>query len=284
MDARQDDAELISQYIANRDPGSREAIILRYVPLVHYTLGRLGLSQSMGADYEDAVSQGFLGLIEAVDRFDPAFGAQFSTYAMLRVRGKVLDHLRSMDWLSRGARQRVRAVQQAISSLWCVLQRAPSDDELASHLKIDLPRLHRALTDSSRMMISLDSLVESDGDEATSLHELLPDEEHAGPAEAYEECDLKSRLVETLKALSEREQMVLSLYYHEELTFKEIGAVLEVSESRVCQLHGRAVMNLRALLRQPYPETGRPPPIPPPRRDEAMNNRSADFSLQPTAG
>lgn len=248
MSTLRDDAELINRFVISRDSALREDIILRYVPLVHYVLGRLGMSRTMGSDYEDAVSQGLLGLIEAVDRYNPAYGTQFSTYATLRIRGRVLDHLRSLDWLSRTARRRAKTIQEATNTLWSSLGRAPSDEELAANLSIDMPTLQQALTDSARVIVSLDAVVETDGESDASLHELLADDRQSNPADAYDEQDLKSRLLLALKSLSEREQLVLALYYYEELTLKEIGAVLEVSESRVCQLHSRAIMNLRSAL------------------------------------
>lgn len=245
---KRDDFDLITRYVAHHDPALREEIIVRFIPLVHFVLGRLGISQSMSADYEDAASQGLIGLIEALDRFDPKFGTQFSTYATVRIRGKILDHLRSMDWLSRGARQRIHAVQNAVTSLWGSLGRSPTDDELATHLQIDLNQLHRTMIEGSRMIVSLDMITQNN-DEEESLHEVLTDHDQETPAEQYEEEELQARLVQALSTLSEREQQILSLYYYEELTFKEIGAVLEISESRVCQLHGRAIISLRANLK-----------------------------------
>ncbi len=155
-----EDAELIRNFLANREPALREELILRYVPLVYFVLSRLGLSRALGQDYEDAASQGLMGLIEAVDHYDPAYGTQFSTYATLRVRGRVLDHLRSLDWLSRSARRRTRIVQEATNELWNRLERSPSDEELADYLKIDLPTLQKALVDASHVIFSLDTMVE----------------------------------------------------------------------------------------------------------------------------
>ncbi|MCI0521613.1 MAG: FliA/WhiG family RNA polymerase sigma factor [Chloroflexi bacterium] len=248
MDVKRDDSDLIQQYCASREGRLREEIILRYVPLVHYVLGRLGISQSLGADYEDAASQGLLGLIEAVDRYDPSHGAQFSTYATLRIRGKAIDHLRAHDWLSRGARKRARIVQDGISTLWETLQRTPTDEEIASHLDMDVAKVQQALVDSSRMIVSLDAAVTADGEEETSLHELLPGEDQAEPSQAVEDDEMKALLAQALRSLPEREQMILSLYYYDELTFKEIGEVLSISESRVCQLHSRMMTTLKAML------------------------------------
>jgi RNA polymerase sigma factor for flagellar operon FliA len=248
MADRRDDSELIRRFLANRDPALREEIVLSYLPLVHFVLGRLGLSQSLGPDYEDATSQGLIGLIEAVDNFDPCYGTQFSTYATVRVRGRVLDHLRSLDWLSRTARRRARAVQKAITHLWGVLQREPTEEELAKYLEYDPPMLQRALLDSSHVIVSLDATLPAEGEGESSFHEILADEHQIDPAGALDEQEMTTHLVSALKSLPEREQLLLSLYYYEQLTFKEIGEVLSVSESRVCQLHARAVMELRGLL------------------------------------
>jgi RNA polymerase sigma factor for flagellar operon FliA len=252
MTNQREDAELIRRYVASRDPALREEIILSYIPLVHFVLGRLGLSQSQGPDYEDAASQGLIGLIEAVDNFDLRFGTQFSTYATVRVRGRVLDYLRALDWLSRTARRRARAVQQAITDLWGALQRAPTDEELAKYLQYDQPTLQQALLDSRHVVVSLDSTVHAEGENEGSFHELLPDEDQIDPADALDDQESRSHLVNTLKSLPERQQLLLSLYYNENLTFKEIGEMLGVSESRVCQLHARAMMELRGLLLPPY--------------------------------
>ncbi len=251
-----EDTALIQRYAASRDPALREAIILRYVPLVHYVLGRLGVLRQASAEYEDLVSAGLLGLIDAVDRFDATRGTRFSTYAALRIRGQVLDYLRSQDWLPRGARQRARAAQQAVNTLWAELGRAPTEQEIASHMELDLAKLRQALTDASHMILSLDEAGVTE--EEASLHEVLPDEDQPDPAQALLEKELQMRLIEALKELPEREQHILALYYYEGLTMKEIGAVFGVSESRICQIHAAAVMTLRAILQdKARPSNGR---------------------------
>ncbi len=250
MDTRKDDAELINHFLKTRDPQTREEIILRYIPLVHFVLGRLGISQAIGADYEDAASQGILGLIEAVDRYDASHGTQFSTYAILRIRGKVIDQLRSHDWLSRGARQRARQLQGAIDSFWEKHQRSPTDEELAATLQWDEEGLRRAFMDSSHILLSLDTIVTSEGEETISFHEIVADEEQENPDALVENEELKQILMQIIHSLPEREQLVLSLYYYEHLTFKEIGMVLDVSESRVCQLHAKAILSLRSKLKR----------------------------------
>lgn len=250
MDSHKRDADLFTSYITNRDPTIRDEIILNYLPLVHFVLGRLNFSQSMGADYEDAASQGLIGLIEAFDRYDPSYGTQFSTYATLRIRGRVLDHLRSLDWLSRTARKRARAVQQATTHLWGELHRAPTDDELASYLGMDQAALQKALVDANHVIISMDSDLTKDGESETSLHDVLADESQNNPAELLDEKELEEHLIKAIRDLNERQQTLLSLYYYEKLTLKEIGDVLSVSESRVCQLHARAVIDLKSIITQ----------------------------------
>jgi RNA polymerase sigma factor for flagellar operon FliA len=242
------EADLLSRFLATHSPELREELVLRYVSLVHFVLGRLGLSQDLGNDYEDLVNQGLLGLIEAVDRYDPSYNTQFSTYATFRIRGKVLDYLRSLDWLSRTARHRTRDIRQAITILTERFQRNPTDAELAQHLGMDIEKVQQALVDSSRVLVSLDAVIEVDEESETSLYDTLPDDNQQDPSDIVGERDLQTRMVAALKELPEREQTVLSLYYYEDLTLKEIGEVLGVSESRACQLHARAVLNLQAFL------------------------------------
>jgi RNA polymerase sigma factor FliA len=243
------DTDLFPRFLVTRDPSLREELVLRYVPLVRFVLGRLGISQSTSNEYEDLVSQGLLGLIEAIDRYNPEFGTQFSTYATVRIRGKILDYLRSLDWMSRTSRQRSRAVQEAISEFWLVNQRDPSDEEIAQKANLDLGAVQQALVDSSRMLVSLDSVIDFEQGEDTSLHETLPDENQPNPSDVFDEEEMRERLIEALRSMQEREQMVLSLYYFDELTFKEIGAILGITESRVCQLHARAITHLKVELK-----------------------------------
>jgi RNA polymerase sigma factor for flagellar operon FliA len=207
------------------------------------------MSRSHAEDFADLESQGVLGLIEAVDHFRPEFGARLSTYATFKIRSKVLDYLRELDWLPRTARQRVRAVQGATLALENRFQRLPTDNELAEYLQLDMGTLQKALVDSSRTVISLDDELSYDtGDEGTSFHERLKDEGQLDPSEEYEQSDLQDHLIKGLKILPEREQIILSLYYYDELTYKEIGKALDISESRVCQIHGRAMLNIKTYL------------------------------------
>ena len=242
------DIDLLNQFLATRSPSLREELVLRHVSLIHYVLGRLGVSSDIGMDYEDLVHQGLLGLIDAVDRYNPEYGTQFSTYATVRIRGKVLDYLRSMDWLSRTARHRSKTIQKAIQALTNQTNVPPNEQELSEFLGLDLDKVHQGLLDSNKVIVSLDALVNNDDENESTLYDTLADDSQVDPAEIATENDLKARMVSSLKKLSERDQLVLSLYYFEELTLKEIGKVLEVSESRACQIHSQAILNLQALL------------------------------------
>jgi RNA polymerase sigma factor for flagellar operon FliA len=250
MEDPKSEVEMIEEFLTSHSPELREILILRYVSLIHFVLGRLGFNPYGGIEYEDLASQGMLGLIEAVDHFDPAFGTRMSTYATLKIRSKVLDYLRDLDWLPRVARQKVKAMQGGMLELEHKLHRLPTDEELAAHLNLGLDELAHIQMDSSRVIISLDETTNKIGseDSDSSLHEWLMDEHQENPLDIYEEKDTQRTLVEAIKVLPEREQLVLSLYYFDELTFKEIGRTLDISESRVCQIHGRAVVSLQSLM------------------------------------
>lgn len=250
MDDKRPELELIEEFLTTHSPELRDELILRYVSLIHFVLGRLGLNPFGGIEYDDLVSQGMLGLIEAIDHYDPAFGTRVSTYATLKIRSKVLDYLRELDWLPRIARQKVRAMQGATVELERKFQRLPTDEELAGYMNMGLDELQQIQMDSSRVVISLDETNNKAGGENddSSMHEWLMDEQQENPSDVYENKDMQASLVQAIKELPERDQMVLSLYYFDELTFKEIGKTLDISESRVCQIHGRAVLNLQSLM------------------------------------
>ena len=248
MRHKNDDAQLIQEYQTTNNTEIRDDIVLRYIPLVHFVLGRLGLSKSMGPEYEDAASQGIIGLIESVDRFNYEYGTQFSTYATLRIRGKVIDYLRALDWLPRGARKKARLVQDAIDDLWEVHHRQPTDEEIAVYIDMPPGKVRQALIDYSHVVVSLDTNPSIYEDEDSSFHELVADDSQADPFDIIEDADQKTLVIRSIQELPDRDQLILSLYYNDGLTFKEIGAVLEISESRVCQLHGRIVSKLKSAL------------------------------------
>jgi RNA polymerase sigma factor for flagellar operon FliA len=236
--------DTLEEFIVTRSPALREKLVLQSVPLVHYLLARMGIMQEPGSDYEDLAHQGLMGLIEAIDHFDPRFNTRFSTYAGMRIRGKILDYLRTSDWMPRAARKRTRLIQKTVSAFWSENLREPTEDEIAAQLGMKVGEIHQGLADSNRILVSLDMMLEGDG----SFHESLRDENQADPSKVLEDQGLVEEMSGAIKKLSEREQLVLSLYYNDELTFREIGKVLEITESRVCQLHARAIMNLKAMM------------------------------------
>ncbi|MBI2939776.1 MAG: FliA/WhiG family RNA polymerase sigma factor [Chloroflexi bacterium] len=241
--------DLWNQYVASRDPALREKLILQYAPLVKYVVGRLAINLPTILDSEDIISYGIIGLMDAVERFDPTRSVKFETYAIARIRGAIIDGLRSLDQIPRTARQRARDVEQAFVELEARLGRPPNDDEVAAHLGMDLERFHQVIMRSSMHTLSLDSLLQIDDDSAPLTRgDLLEDKEGVDPEEYTERRELHHRLMAAVQRLPERERLVLALYYHEELTMKEISRVMEISESRVCQLHGQAILRLRGYL------------------------------------
>jgi RNA polymerase sigma factor for flagellar operon FliA len=239
--------DILNEFLETRSPELREKLVLQSVPLVHYLLARMGIGQEMGSDYEDLAHQGLLGLIESVDHFDGAFNTTFSTYASLRIRGKILDYLRTSDWMPRAARKRVRMIQKTVTTLWSENMREPTEDEIAAQLELKVEDVQQGLADANRVLVSLDMIVESRPSDG-SMYESLRDEEQADPSDVVEETSSLEQMTGAIQKLPEREKLILSLYYNDELTFKEIGKVLDVTESRVCQLHARAILNLKAMM------------------------------------
>jgi RNA polymerase sigma factor for flagellar operon FliA len=248
MSARE---ELWEQYVQTRDPALREEIILQNIPLVRHILRRLAIPTLSDEVYGDLEGQGILGLIDAVDRFEPSRGWRFSTYASLRIRGHIIDALRDMDVLPRAARQRVKTIERAITRLRMELRREPSDREVAAAANLDMKSYRTAMIEANCAVLSIDASTENEGtDNSVSLRDILFDEEVLSPEETLEETELQHRLTIAVRRLPERLQLLLALYYYEGLTMKEIGQVLDLSESRVSQLHTRAVKQLRLALEQ----------------------------------
>ena len=241
-------AQLLNEYMTDRSPEIREKLVLQSVPLVHYLLARMGITQERGSEYEDLAHQGLMGLIEAVDHFDPKFNTRFSTYASLRIRGKILDYLRTADWMPRMARKRARLIQKTISTLWAENSREPTEEEIAASLGVHVEDVQQGLADSNRVLVSLDTMMDFEHDGDGSLYERLGDEKQTDPSEQFEKESLMEEMAGAIQNLPEREQLVLSLYYNDGLTFKEIGKVLDITESRVCQLHARIILSLKAMM------------------------------------
>ena len=227
----------------------REFLILQYLHLVRYVVNRLPVNLPVSIGQEDLLSFGTLGLIEAFERFDLARGLKFETYAVSRIRGSIIDQLRYFDWVPRGVRKRAKDLQEATHRLEQKLGRSPNEAELSVELNITPERLKTIISESNNLLISLD---EGRGDDnntnSLSLLDLLEDKNTPDPLSVYETVDLKERLAQAIEKLPEREKLLVALYYHENLTLREIGDIINVSESRVCQLHAQAINRLRNFL------------------------------------
>ncbi|TVR46025.1 MAG: FliA/WhiG family RNA polymerase sigma factor [Planctomycetota bacterium] len=221
----------------------RDGKIMQHLPLVHSVVEKIAAYLPSSVERDDLFHAGVIGLMDAIDRFDHTRETAFSTYAVLRIRGSVIDELRARDWVPRSTRSRARDYQVAVNHLHHELGRLPSDDELASHLGIPLAEL-ADLERSSHLasQVSLDSPV---GDNAT-LGDVVGITNDAPPSQRLERDDQRSALLEILKGLKEQERLVIKMYYFENMLMKEIAEVLGVTESRVCQIHARLMTLLRA--------------------------------------
>jgi RNA polymerase sigma factor FliA len=227
----------------------REQLILQYAPLVKYVGGRMAVSLPGLISNEDILSYGTIGLIQAVDRFDPAQGVKFETYAIRRIRGSIIDAIRGLQPLSRDASRRGREVEHAYEELVHKLGRMPEEREVAEHLGLTLNAFHAQLLEASVSIVSLDSPFADGEGERGSLIDQLADHDAASVPDQVERQQAYRHLVAAIKELPERDRLVISLYYYEDLTLREISEVLGVSTSRVSQLHAAAVFKLRGMLR-----------------------------------
>ena len=248
--AGEDTQGLWREFRRTKDKGLRDRLILTYAPLVKYVAGRLGSGLPAHVDEGDLVSYGLLGLIGAIERYDPGRDIKFETYAIARIKGAIIDELRALDWVPRSVRSRAREIERAIGELEAKLGIAPTDEQIAEKIGITVEELEDSLTDISRSSIAaLDELwsVSGDGDQV-SLMDTIEDVSGPRPAEALDETETREALADAIARLPEREKLVVTLYYYEELTLREIGEVLGVTESRVSQLHTKAILRLKARL------------------------------------
>jgi RNA polymerase sigma factor for flagellar operon FliA len=233
------------------DKALRDRLILTYAPLVKYVAGRLGAGLPSHVEDADLISYGLVGLIGAIERFEPERGIKFETFAMTRIKGSIIDELRSLDWVPRSVRTRAREIERAIAHLEAKLHGPPSDQEIAEHVGITSDELEASLTDIFRSSIAaLDELwtAGGSGGDRIALIDTIEDTEAPAPERSLTETELKDTLGEAIARLPERERLVVGLYYYEELTLREIGEVLGVTEGRVSQLHTKAVLRLKAGL------------------------------------
>ena len=243
--------DMWSRYKGSGDPHARERLVMAYSPLVKYVAGRMASGLPSHVDEADLVSYGLGGLINAIERFEPERAIKFETYAITRIKGAIIDELRSQDWVPRSVRARAREIERANQKLEHQLQRAPSDEEMAAELGIEVQDFQDALLQISNSSIAaLDEMWnvgDSSGDQV-SLLDTLRDENAPDPSAIVDQGELRDRVADAISRLPEREKLVIALYYYENLTLREIGEVLGVTESRVSQLHTKAVLRLRGRL------------------------------------
>ena len=230
---------------------NREAVIKEYAPMVKYVANRIAMRLPPHVEVDDLVSVGVLGLIDAIDKYDSTRGAKFKTYAEFRVRGAILDELRSMDWVPRSVRQKASSMDGVVQKLQNKLGRRPEDDEIAEEMGISLDELFTTLNETKSMpILSLEDLgIAKESGEQQSLLDCLAGKNDADPQTHLRLVELKEIISKTIDTLPEKERLMISLYYYEELTMKEIGEVLGITESRVSQIHSKAIFRLRNKLK-----------------------------------
>lgn len=251
MDQSAEIRTLWEEYKRTGELTLREQLILHYAPLVKYVAGRVSVGLPANIDQSDLASYGVFGLMDAIDKFDLERNIKFETYAIARIKGAIIDELRAIDWVPRSVRSKARELEKVTAELENRLKRLPTDAEVAAEMEIseeDLQTLYGQI--SFVGLVALDELLSIGGEQGDSLTvgDTLPDQKAEDPVAAYEVEEMKAVLAGAINRLSEREKIVVTLYYYEGLTLAEIGQVLGVTESRVCQMHTKAVIQLRAKL------------------------------------
>lgn len=251
-DGQQNLDQLWQSYKATGDQAAREGLILHYSPLVKFVAGRVGSGLPKNVDQADLVSFGTFGLIDAVDKFEPERGFKFETYAVNRIKGAILDELRALDWVPRSVRSRAREIQRTMAELEHKLQRTPTEDEVADAMDITLDTLRDHLGEIANLgFVALDELLNPSERESGSMGEVIADTSAIDPSGNFEKEETRYMLADSINRLPDRERLVLTLYYYEGLTLAEIGGILNVTESRICQIHTKAVMSLRNRFIEP---------------------------------
>jgi RNA polymerase sigma factor for flagellar operon FliA len=247
-------AELWQEYKQDGAPEARERLILNYSPLVKFVAGRIAAGLPQSVEQSDLVSYGVFGLIDAIEKFDPERGFKFETYAISRIRGAIIDELRSIDWVPRSVRAKARSIEGAFSKLESELGRSPEDAEVAAELEMSEDDLSHSLSQISFTgLVALDEILggaNNEGGGSSTLGDTITDGTH-DPVESFEVDEMRHLLADMINRMGDRERLVLTLYYYEALTLAEIGDVLGVTESRVCQIHTKAILQLRAKLSDP---------------------------------
>lgn len=254
LDTGTDPAEALwTRFKRSGDRRDRDQLVLLYAPLVKYVAGRFASGLPASVETADLVSYGMFGLIDAIDKFEPERGFKFETYAISRIKGSILDELRSIDWVPRSVRSKVRQIEQAYAKIEAIHHRPPTDAELAEELEWSEEQLGTALMQISQVgLAALDESVSGRGGgergDSMTLGDTIPDRSSGSPMGAFEAAETRQLLGDAINTLPEREKLVLTLYYYENMTLQEIGRVLGVTESRVCQIHTKSLLHLRSRV------------------------------------
>ena len=245
-------AALWDRFKSDGDLRAREGLILHFSPLVKFVAGRLGSGLPRNVDPSDLVSYGTFGLIDAIDKFEPERGYKFETYAVNRIKGAILDELRALDWVPRSVRARAREIQRSMAELEHTLQRSATEQELADHMGIPVDSLRSQLGELSTLgFVALDEVLNPDERDSAAIGDVVADARALDPSGTFEQEETRYLLIDSINRLPERDRLVVTLYYFEGLTLAEIGSVLNVTESRVCQIHTKAVLSLKNRLMEP---------------------------------
>ena len=246
----QTEEQLWKSYRKTKDSSIRNRLVKQYLPLVKYVAGKLAVGMPQNVEFDDLVSYGVIGLFDAIDKFDPDKHVKFKTYAVTRVRGAVFDQLRQLDWVPRSVRQRTRAIEEAVRRIESPHGRSASDKEIAAELGISSGEFDKLLVKiSGTTVLSLNDVwYAGDENDRMSIGDSIESPQSRSPDSIVEKQEIKRVIVEAINELPDKEKKVLVLYYYEDLTLREIGAVLGVTESRISQLHTKAIMRLRSRL------------------------------------
>ncbi len=240
---------LWEEYIKDRENKKlKDSLIVNYIYLIKYVAGRMRVNLPETIASEDIESFGIEGLIKAIERYSPNKNTRFETYALTRIRGEIIDQIRAQDWIPRVVRRQQKEINGAIQVLQKQTGKMPNEEEIAQYLNTTPEKIKEVLKLTGGVQVVSLNLPKDAQDQQIEIIDTIEDEKSQTPLEKLEEKDAKKELVQGLSRLPERERLVLTLYYHENMTFKEIGDILEISESRCCQVHAQAIMKLRNIL------------------------------------
>lgn len=234
----------------NMSQTTRDRLIMEHAPLIKYIVNRIAQRLPSHVDLDDLMNTGVIGLMDAIEKYNPEKNCKFKTYAEFRIKGAILDQLRSLDWVPRSVRQKSRKLEAAYSQMEQKLGRSASDEEVAGELGVEIKKFHEMLNQVRGIsVVNLDEVRNASDLEKKNLIDVLEDTTGEDPAGALNIDEMKRIVAESISQLPEKERLVISLYYYDELNMKEVGKILDITESRVCQIHTKSILRLRAKLK-----------------------------------